>query len=57
MLTIYTANINGQVFGVMGGEIFIFSDPVEKKFISKEKGSWTVEELVELVPESLLEGY
>ena len=51
------ANISGQVFGVMGGEICIFSDPVEKKVISKEKGFWTVEELVELVPKSLLEGY
>lgn len=50
------ANINGQVFGVMGGEICIFSEPVEKKVIIKEEGLWTVEELIDLVPKELLEG-
>ncbi len=50
------ANINGQVFGVMGGEICIFSEPVEKKVIIKGQGLWTVEELVELVPKVLMEG-
>ena len=51
------ANINGQVFGVMGGEICIFSNPVEDKVIKKEEGFWTLEELVELVPTVLLKGY
>ena len=46
-----------QVFGVMGGEICIFAEPVEKKSISKEEGVWMVEELIELVPRALLEGY
>ncbi len=51
------ANINGQVFGVMGGEISIFSAPVDDKIIRKEKGFWTLDELVELVPKVLLEGH
>jgi len=51
------ANINGQVFDVTGGNIAIYSEPVKKKSILKEKGLWTVEELIELVPKVLLEGY
>lgn len=50
------ANINGQVFDVTGGSIAIYSEPVKKKAINKE-GLWTVEELIELVPKVLLEGY
>jgi NAD(P)-dependent dehydrogenase (short-subunit alcohol dehydrogenase family) len=51
------ADINGQMFDVTGGNIAIYSEPVKKKTISKEEGLWTVEELVELVPKVLLEGY
>ncbi|MFC1917571.1 SDR family NAD(P)-dependent oxidoreductase [Chloroflexota bacterium] len=51
------ANINGQVFGVMGGEICIFSNPVEDEVIKKEEGFWTLEELIKLVPTLLLKGY
>ena len=51
------ANINGQVFGVMGGEICIFSNPVENKIIKKEEGFWTLDELVELVPAVLLKNH
>jgi len=51
------ADINGQVFDVTGGNIAIYSEPVKKKTISKEEGLWAVEELVELVPKVLLEGY
>jgi len=51
------ADINGQVFDVTGGNIAIYSEPVKKKDINKEEGLWTVEELVELVPKVLLEGY
>ena len=51
------ANINGQVFDVTGGNIAIYSEPVKKKTIAKKKGLWTVEELIELVPKVLLEGY
>jgi 3-oxoacyl-[acyl-carrier protein] reductase len=51
------ADINGQVFDVTGGNIAIYSEPVKKKDINKEEGLWTVEELIELVPKVLLEGY
>ena len=51
------ADINGQVFDVTGGNIAIYSEPVKKKSIVKEKGMWTVEELIEQVPKVLLEGY
>ncbi len=51
------ADINGQVFDVTGGNIAIYSEPVKKKSINKDRGLWTVEELVELVPKVLLEGY
>jgi NAD(P)-dependent dehydrogenase (short-subunit alcohol dehydrogenase family) len=51
------ADINGQVFDVTGGNIAIYSEPVKKKDINKEEGLWTVEELTELIPKVLLEGY
>jgi 3-oxoacyl-[acyl-carrier protein] reductase len=51
------ADINGQVFDVTGGNIAIYSEPVKKKSIVKEKGMWTVEELIAQVPKVLLEGY
>ncbi len=51
------ADINGQVFDVTGGDIAIYSEPVKSRSIFKEEGLWTVEELVELVPKVLLEGY
>jgi len=49
------ANINGQVFDIIGGDISIISGPVERKTIHKEGGFWTVEELIETVPKELLE--
>lgn len=51
------ANINGQVFDVTGGNIAIYSEPVKKKSIIKEEGFWTLEELIDMVPKVLLEGY
>jgi NAD(P)-dependent dehydrogenase (short-subunit alcohol dehydrogenase family) len=51
------ADINGQVFDVTGGNIAIYSEPVKAQSILKEEGLWTVEELIELVPKVLLEGY
>ena len=51
------ADINGQVFDVTGGNIALYSEPVKKKAIDKQEGLWTVEELTELVPKVLLEGY
>ena len=37
--------------------IDIYSEPVKKKTITKNEGLWTLEELIEHVPEVLLEGY
>ena len=51
------ADINGQVFDVTGGNISIYSEPIKKKAIDKKEGLWTIEELMELVPKVLLEGY
>ncbi len=51
------ANINGQVFDVTGSNIAIYSEPVKKKPIEKQEGSWTIEELIDTVPKVLLEGY
>ncbi|MFC1943413.1 SDR family NAD(P)-dependent oxidoreductase [Chloroflexota bacterium] len=51
------ADINGQVFDVTGGNIALYSEPIKMKSINKEKGLWTAEELIELVPKVLLEGY
>ena len=55
------AYISGTVFGVGGSglgftnEVSIYSEPVPKKVIQKEAGLWTVDELVETVPKTLLE--
>ena len=51
------SNINGQVFDVTGGNIAIYSEPVKTKSIDKQEDLWTIEELIELVPKVLLEGY
>ena len=51
------ANINGQVFDVTGSNIATYSEPVKTKSIDKKEGLWTIEELIELVPKKLLEGY
>ena len=51
------ADINGQVFDVTGGSIAIYSEPVKKKAVNKKEGLWTLEELIDLVPKVLLEGY
>ncbi|MBA7674094.1 putative short-chain type dehydrogenase/reductase [subsurface metagenome] len=57
LCTDQAADINGQVFDVTGGNIAIYSEPVKTKTIDKKEGLWTVEELTELVPKVLLEGY
>ena len=57
LCTYAAADINGQVFDVTGGDIAIYSEPVKKKTILKEKGLWTVEELIDQVPGALLEEY
>lgn len=49
------ANINGRTFSVMGGEVHLYSEPEYIKSIYT-KGTWTVDELCELVPVSLASG-
>ena len=49
------ANINGQVFDIVGGDISIMSGPVERKTIRKTEGFWTLEELIAEVPRKLAE--
>jgi 3-oxoacyl-[acyl-carrier protein] reductase len=52
------ANINGQVFDVTYPNISIYSEPVKTKTITQDKGKLlTVDELINLVPKVLLEGY
>ena len=52
------AYINGTAFFVSGnGEFAVYSEPAERKAIRKETGSWTVDELIEKVPKTLLKGY
>jgi 3-oxoacyl-[acyl-carrier protein] reductase len=52
------ANINGQVFDVTYPNISIYSEPVKTKTITQKDGKLlTVDELVQLVPKVLLEGY
>ena len=52
----YGANINGKVFHSEGGKLSIFSIPREKRSIYKDMkdGPWTLEELIKLMPETLL---
>lgn len=51
------ANISGTVFGIHGGHIGRYSDPQEVASLEKNNGLWTVDELIERVPEALLKGY
>lgn len=57
LCTDQAANINGQVFDVTGGLISYYSIPEREKSINKEKGLWTVDELIKLVPTILPKGY
>ena len=54
------ADINGQVIGCGGGRVALYSEPVEIRGIYKDykkEGPWTVDELINLVPKTLLVGY
>jgi len=46
------ANINGQVIGVAGGKVWLYSIMSEIKTIYKD-GRWTVDELANLMPRTL----
>jgi hypothetical protein len=49
------ANINGRNFLVTGGEVTLYSEPENWRSIYKA-GTWTVDELCELVPKTLAVG-
>ncbi len=51
------ADITGTVFEVGGNHYAIYSNPERIHSINKEKGMWTVDELVKAVPKELLKGY
>ncbi len=51
------ANISGSVFGVHGNHIGLYSEPTEIAVLDKEKGLWTVDELIKQAPKVLFKGY
>jgi len=48
-------NISGRVFGATRGRIALYSEPEEIKGIYKD-GTWTLEELIKLIPKTLAQG-
>jgi len=51
------AAINGKVIGCGGGRVALYSEPVEIRGLYRDhvkEGAWTVEELIKLVPKTLL---
>ncbi|RLC95521.1 MAG: hypothetical protein DRI39_00180 [Chloroflexi bacterium] len=51
------AMITGKVIGCGGGRVALYSDPVEIRGLYRDHvkdGAWTVEELIKLVPKTLL---
>lgn len=57
LATEQAANINGQVFHAEKGRIGIYSEPIEVRAIYKEEGNFTTDELIDIVPKSLLTSY
>lgn len=52
------ADINGQAFRVQEGRVSIYNDPeLVASLVKSDKGQFTFEELDELVPQVLLQGY
>jgi len=51
-------DINGAVFSVTGdARITLYTEPSEANTIKKNDGPWSMEELVEAVPQTLLKDY
>lgn len=51
------AAINGKVIGCEGGRVALYSDPVQIRGLYKDhrkEGPWTVDDLIRLVPKTLL---
>ncbi len=53
LATDQAANITGKVFYVSDNVFSLYSEPVKIKTIQKKQGLWTVEELVNKVPEMM----
>jgi NAD(P)-dependent dehydrogenase (short-subunit alcohol dehydrogenase family) len=51
------SNINGQIFQAEKGTIGIFSEPAEVKKIFNNGEVWRLDQLIDLVPKTLLIGY
>ena len=49
--------ISGTVFSTYGNHYAIYSNPEQIHSINKDKGMWTVDELVKIVPKELLKDY
>ncbi|OGW13177.1 MAG: hypothetical protein A3G93_13190 [Nitrospinae bacterium RIFCSPLOWO2_12_FULL_45_22] len=49
-------NINGQVFHAEGGRISVYSEPVETKAVYKKEGIWKVDELIDIIPQTIAQG-
>ncbi|MGO4542444.1 SDR family NAD(P)-dependent oxidoreductase [Paenibacillus sp. 2TAB19] len=51
-------SINGAVFSVTGdARVTLYTEPVQASTIKKDEGPWTLEELIETVPRTLLKDY
>lgn len=50
-------NINGQVFHLEKGRVGMYSEPIEVKAIFNKGEVWDVEQLIDIVPKTLLIGY
>ncbi len=58
LLSEHGANINGQAFRVEEGRVAIYNDPeVKASLVTSGKDVFGFEELVDLVPRALLQGY
>ena len=51
------AKISGSVFAVGGANIGIYQDPDQKRTMTKAGGRWTIEEIKQQLPRSVLAGY
>jgi hypothetical protein len=49
-------DISGRIFEVWHGHVGIFTEPPSVQDSLVKQGSWTVEELVKLVPQKLTKG-
>jgi NAD(P)-dependent dehydrogenase (short-subunit alcohol dehydrogenase family) len=50
-------NVNGKVFSAMGDKVGIYSEPVEIVQIFNNGKMWNVDQLINLMPKTLLTGY